>query len=97
MSSVGHFNIFEHHETIHTGNFHREGYLMLHHLAAATKQVAKLFNYNCHPQEENCHPQEENCHPQEENCHPQEDGNNVVSLCKSWNPFIMLKNKDFVE
>ena len=24
---------------------------MLHHLAGATIQVANLFNYNCHPQE----------------------------------------------
>ena len=29
-----------HHQTIHTGDFHRQGYLMLHHLASATIQVA---------------------------------------------------------
>ena len=57
-----------HHETIHTGNFHREGYLMFHHLAGATTHVANLINYNCHPSRglssftrfailhENCHP-----------------------------------------
>ena len=37
-----------HHETIHTGNFHRKGYLKLHHLAGATIQVANLVNYICH-------------------------------------------------
>ena len=38
-----------HHETIHTGNLHRNDYLMLHHIAAATIQVANLVNYNCYP------------------------------------------------
>ena len=33
-----------HHETIHTGKC----YLMLHHLAGATIQVAKVVDYNCH-------------------------------------------------
>ena len=32
-----------HHETRHTGNFQRMGYLMLHHLASATIQVANLI------------------------------------------------------
>ena len=36
----------------HTGNFHRKGYLLLHHLAGASIQVANLVNYNCHPQED---------------------------------------------
>ena len=35
--------------TKHTGNFHRNGYLMLHHLAGATLQITNLVNYNCHP------------------------------------------------
>ena len=35
--------------TEHTGNFHRKGYLMLHHLAGATIQVANLVNYCCRP------------------------------------------------
>ena len=34
--------------TKYTGNFHRKGYLMLHHLAGATIQVANLVNFNCH-------------------------------------------------
>ena len=38
--------MLRHHETIHTGNFHRKGYLMLHHLAGATIQVANLINYD---------------------------------------------------
>ena len=44
--------IMWHHETIdiHTGNFLRKGYLMLHHLAGVTKQVANYLNYNCQPQ-----------------------------------------------
>ena len=29
-----------HHDTTNTGNFHRTGYLILHHLAGATIQVA---------------------------------------------------------
>ena len=37
-----------HHETMHTGNFHRKGCLMLHHLVGATIQVAKLVSYICH-------------------------------------------------
>ena len=37
---------------MHTGNFHRKGYIMLHHLAGATIQVANLVNYNCHPLED---------------------------------------------
>ena len=36
--------------TMHTGNFHRKGYLMLHHLVGATIQIANVVNYNCHPQ-----------------------------------------------
>ena len=38
MNWVGHFNF----ATIYTGNFHRKGYLMLHHLAGATIQVANF-------------------------------------------------------
>ena len=34
------------------GNFNRKSYLMLHHLAGATIQVAYLVNYNCHPEED---------------------------------------------
>ena len=41
--------VLRHHETIHTDNFHRKGYLMLHHLAGATIQVANFVNFNCHP------------------------------------------------
>ena len=44
--------MLRHHETIHTGYFHRNGYLMLHYLAAATIQVANLVNYDCHPLED---------------------------------------------
>ena len=40
------------HETIHTGNFHRKGYLILHHLAGATVQAANLVNYNGIPQDD---------------------------------------------
>ena len=36
---------------MHIGNTHRMGYLMLHHVAGATIQVANLVNYNCHPRE----------------------------------------------
>ena len=36
-----------HHETTHTGNFHRKGYFMLHQLNGATIQVANLVNYIC--------------------------------------------------
>ena len=40
MSWVGHFEI------IHTGYFHRKGYLMLHHLASASIQlVANLVKF----------------------------------------------------
>ena len=49
MGWMGH-SVF--HETIHTGNFHRKGYLMLHHLAGATIELANLVNYNCHPQDD---------------------------------------------
>ena len=45
MGWVCHFNAVtqkSHNETIHTGNFHRKGYLMLHHLASATIQLCKL-------------------------------------------------------
>ena len=31
--------------SIHTGNYHRQGYIMLHHLAGATIQVANLVQY----------------------------------------------------
>ena len=41
MRWVCHFSA----DTIHTGSFHRKGYLMLHHLAGATIQVANLVNY----------------------------------------------------
>ena len=41
MSWVCHFN---------TSQYHRKGYLMLHHLAGGTIQVANLDNYNWHPQ-----------------------------------------------
>ena len=34
--------MLRHHETIPTGNFHRKGYLMLHYLTGAAKQVANL-------------------------------------------------------
>ena len=30
-------------------NIHGKGYLMLHHLAGVTVQVANFVNYNCHP------------------------------------------------
>ena len=36
---------------LHTGNFHRKGYFMLHQLAGVTIQVAILGSYNCHPYE----------------------------------------------
>ena len=39
-----------HHETILTGNFHRKGYLMLHHIAGTTwYRLQKLVIYNYHP------------------------------------------------
>ena len=41
-----------HHDTIHAGNFHRKGSLMLYHLAGATWQVANLVYYNYHPWED---------------------------------------------
>ena len=44
--------MWRYHETIHTGIFHRKGYLMLHHLAGATIKVAYLVNYNCTHQED---------------------------------------------
>ena len=45
--SVGRFII-----VIHTGNFHRMGYLMLHHLAGAAIYVANIVNCNCTPIED---------------------------------------------
>ena len=33
---------------MYTGYFHIKGYLMSHHLAGATNQVANLVKYNCH-------------------------------------------------
>ena len=39
--------MLSYHETIHTTNLHKEGYLLLHHLAGATIQFANLVNYNC--------------------------------------------------
>ena len=39
MRWMGHFSVVP-----HTGNFHRKGYIMLHHLACATIQVANLVN-----------------------------------------------------
>ena len=42
MSWVGHFSVKTPTESMHTGNVHRNGDLMLHHLAGATTQVANL-------------------------------------------------------
>ena len=36
----------------HKRNFHRMGYLMLHHFAGATIQIANLVNYDCHLNED---------------------------------------------
>ena len=47
MRWVGHFSAVTH--EAHTGNFHGKVYLMLHHLAGATIQIANLVNYNCQP------------------------------------------------
>ena len=51
--AVGRFIlVLRHRKKIHTGNFHRIGYLMLHHLAGATIHVANIVNNNCHPIED---------------------------------------------
>ena len=47
MSRVCHFSVVSPRCKIHG-----KDYLMLHHLAGATLQVANLFNYNCHPLED---------------------------------------------
>ena len=44
---LGHFSV-----VTHTGNFHRKGYLLLHHLDGATMQVANLVNYNWNHKED---------------------------------------------
>ena len=45
MSWVCHFNVVTPRDNANiSGNFHRKGYLMLHHLAGATIQVASLVN-----------------------------------------------------
>ena len=35
-----------------TGNFHRMGFNMLHHLASANLQMVTLISFNCHPIED---------------------------------------------
>ena len=40
--------------TIHTGIFHRKGYLMLNHLAGATIHVANLVSINCQQKQHSC-------------------------------------------
>ena len=48
MGWVGHFSVLPPCDK-NTGNFHRKGYLMLHHLAGATIQVEIIVNLKCHP------------------------------------------------
>ena len=44
MSWVCHFSV------VTPCYIHAKGYLMLHHSAGATIQIANLVHYNCHPQ-----------------------------------------------
>ena len=44
MSRVCHFSVVTPRQA--SGNFHRNDYLMLHHFAGSTIQVANLVNYN---------------------------------------------------